>query len=93
MDTKQIIDVHVRVLEAQKEALRKDYLDELKRLGQEALAAEAFAPTHLAWIEMAVEKLREIQGELAKLEAMQVAVRSVADRVEFAAEQAEEVRA
>ena len=88
MDTKQIIEMHVRAIDGEKEEIRKRYLDEMKRLGTEATTAAEHAvgalPT-LAWMETGMARLRELQASFEKAECAREMLRRVSEAAEFEA--------
>jgi hypothetical protein len=95
MDTKQIVEMHVRALDGQKEELRKSFLAELQRLSDEAQAAthhqvgerppsqRSLPP--LAWLETSMARLRETREAFEKAEAAREVLRRVSEAADFEA--------
>ena len=90
MDTKQIIEMHLTTLDGEKDELRKRFLAELERLGDEAKSAACHAvgtlPT-LAWIETGMARLREIREAFEKAQCARDILRRVCEAAEFEAGQ------
>jgi hypothetical protein len=90
MDTKQIIDMHMNVIDGQKEELRKSFLAELKRLSDEASTAAdhriGTLPT-LAWLETGMARLQELRETFEKAECARDILRRVSEAAEFEAGQ------
>ena len=88
MTTKQIIDTHTERLDAEREELRRRFLDELKTLGDKAHTAaqhELGSLPTLAWVETSMSRLREIREAFEKADAAKDMLRRVADAAEFEA--------
>ena len=90
MNTKQIIDMHRSALEGEKEELRKRFLGELERLGDEAKTAAQHRigtlPT-LAWLETGMARLRELHEAFERAECARDILRRVSEATEFEAGQ------
>jgi hypothetical protein len=90
MDAKQIIEMHVRALDGQKEDLRKSFLAELLRLSDEAKTAADHGvgtlPT-LAWLETGMARLRDLHETFEKAESAREVLRRVSEAAEFEAGQ------
>lgn len=86
MDTKQIIEMHARALDCQKEELRKSFLAELQRLSDEAKTAAdhrlGSLPT-LAWLETSMTLLRDTREAFEKADAAREMLRRVSEAAEF----------
>jgi len=88
MDTQQIIEMHLNALEGEKQELRKKYLAELERLGDEARSTAEHAagpvPT-LAFLETHMARLRELRESFEKAECTSRILRRVSEAASFEA--------